>query len=144
MLFRSLPTTGRTSTRGGQIDTGIASAMGDPMQEARRGAPVHDALAAMTGGGGPSYGNTGSSFGGGTRSGVPSGSGHGRTGYQPTNTAPLTDVSASDASGEYRQAPSGFFFCEVIAARTANSSATPIEPGDVGRDRKSTRLNSSH
>jgi hypothetical protein len=86
--YGNLPTTGRTSTRSGQIDPGIASAMGDPMQEARRGAP-HDALAAMTGGGGPSYSNTGSSFGGGTRSGLPSGPGQGRTGYQPTNTAPL-------------------------------------------------------
>ena len=39
-----------------------------------------------------------------------------RAASRPTSTAPLTEVSASVASGEYRQAPSGFFFCEVIAA----------------------------
>ena len=86
--YTNLPPPGRISTRGGQMDTGIASGPGDPMQEARRGAPVHDALAAMTGGGGPSYAS-GPSYGGSTRSGVPSGAGHARTGYQPTNTSPL-------------------------------------------------------
>ena len=49
-------------------------------------------------------------------------------------TAPETDVSASRASGEYRQAPSGFFLAEVTAQRTASSSACPIErPAPVPR-----------
>jgi hypothetical protein len=91
--YTSLTPAGRTSTRGGRLDTAAGSGSGDPMQEARRGAPVHDALAAMTGGGGPSYGSgpgySGGSGYGGTRSGVPSGPGHARTGYQPTNTAAL-------------------------------------------------------
>ena len=85
--YQNLTPSGRISTRGGQIDTGTASGPGDPMQDARRGGRPHDALAAMTGGGGPSYGA--SSYGRGTRSGVPSGPGHARTGYQPTNTGPL-------------------------------------------------------
>ena len=50
---------------------------------------------------------------------------------RPTTTAPLTDVSASVAFGEYRQAPFGFPFCEVIAARTASSSAWPIDRGPL-------------
>jgi hypothetical protein len=66
--------------------------MGDPMQEARRGAP-HDALAAMTGGGGPSYSNTGSSFGGGTRSGLPSGPG--QAGPATSPPTPLRSTAAA-------------------------------------------------
>jgi hypothetical protein len=99
--YSSLTQSARVSTRGGQIDTGAAFGPSDPMQEARRGAPVHDALAAMTGGGGPSYGTGygGAPTGyGGTRSGVPSGPGHARTGYQPTNTGPLENRGG----GRYR------------------------------------------
>ena len=50
-----------------------------------------------------------------------------RAASSPTSTAPLTEVSASVESGEYRQPPSEFFFCDVIAARTASSSAWPID-----------------
>ena len=48
---------------------------------------------------------------------------------RPTSTAPLTEVSASVELGEYLQALSELFFCEVIAARTASSSAWPTERG---------------
>ena len=46
---------------------------------------------------------------------------------RPIMMAPLTDVSWSVASGEYRQAPSGFFLAEVTASFTANSSDSPKE-----------------
>ena len=49
-----------------------------------------------------------------------------RAANSPTNTAPLTEVSASVESGEYRQPPKLFFFCDVTAARTASSSACPM------------------
>ncbi len=87
--YTGLPPPGRISTRGGQMDTGIASGPGDPMQEARRGAPVHDALAAMTGGGGPSYAQPAPAT---AEQPVPACRAvraTGRTGYQPTNTGPL-------------------------------------------------------
>ena len=80
--YTSLPPSGRISTRGGHVDTGIPTDLGGgPANDPRRGAPVHDALAAMTGGGGPSQLSS-------SRPGTIQG-GHARTGFQPTNTGPL-------------------------------------------------------
>jgi len=82
--YTSLPPSGRISTRGGQIDTGVATDLGGgSLHDPRRIAPAHDALAAMTGGGGPSYASS-------SRSGaMHSGPGQARTGYQPTDTSQL-------------------------------------------------------
>jgi hypothetical protein len=46
-----------------------------------------------------------------------------RAASNPISTAPVTEVSASVASGEYRQPPQRFFFCAVAAQRIARSRA---------------------